>query len=288
MSSFRRTYELVPNPPPAMSWDEYETIIMDRWNILIQSEGRTDERKLQAFLEAHPCMLPTYGHHGPFPAAVIAQPPLTGLFNRIPDFMWITSTSDSVYAELIEIEIPAKRWFLENGEVSADLRHAMGQLLDWQKWFERHGQTFFYELFRVPTGLREFRRFSLRYTLIYGSRSEFIANPDWQDTKARLEANTKDARFMTFDRLRPSFDLREMMTVRLQGNHFRAISCPPTLTLGPTWATERLLIKDKKQVIMGNADVSPERRDFLAGRVDYWDEWSRTSNRGIRSTGDRE
>lgn len=109
------SYAKILNPPPPMPWKDYEAIVSSEWNILLSSIKNGEEKRVQAFLETHHCMIPgayslpmpTGGW--PFPAAVISQPPLRGLTTKIPDFMWLAVDSATLHVVLIEIESPLKK-----------------------------------------------------------------------------------------------------------------------------------------------------------------------------------
>src|SRR5690242_12013935 len=100
---FATTYEMDPTPVPAMSWAVYAGRVREEWAALLK-EPSAEERHYQAFLEQHPALVPgafstpgvgKSGHY-PFPVALITQPPLRGLGNRVPDFMWIASDSGTI------------------------------------------------------------------------------------------------------------------------------------------------------------------------------------------------
>lgn len=110
------TYTLAPNPPAAMSWDDYESLLESEWPALLDSSKNNDEAVFQDYLERHPCLLPEpyscfrRGHHRPIFSAVITQPELPGARPLRPDFMWLAVDSGAYTAVLIEIEAPSKRW----------------------------------------------------------------------------------------------------------------------------------------------------------------------------------
>ncbi len=140
MTPLEKTYKMTENPPQPMGWNEYEQKLRDVWNNLLDSNPQ--EAEVQAFLEKHPCMIPgsrsmtmTSGHY-PFPDAVISQPPLVGIGERIPDLMWLATSSLHFEPVLIEIERPDKKWFNSSGTPSADFTQAHSQLAQWKAWFD--------------------------------------------------------------------------------------------------------------------------------------------------------
>jgi len=114
-------------PERTTRWEEYEKLLGREWEELLARPG-TAERDFQEFFESHPCCIPqTYrlfqrGAHGPFPGAIITQPPLTGLRAKRPDFLYITRDSATVFAVMVEIEHPSKSWATASEQPSADFR----------------------------------------------------------------------------------------------------------------------------------------------------------------------
>src|SRR5262245_4016189 len=104
------TYTLTKNPPPAMAWEKYARLVRRELAALL--DANPTEAHMQSLLERHPCLVPgAHGSpltapsgHGPFPAAVISQPPLPSYGGKVPDFMWITMDSVLLSPVLIEIE----------------------------------------------------------------------------------------------------------------------------------------------------------------------------------------
>jgi hypothetical protein len=113
--AFGKTYKITRNGPKPMAWPEYERQLKQAWQDLLGSNPT--EPVVQSFLEKHPCLLPGFrtmtgsSGHGPFPDAVISQPPLAAIGKKVPDFMWLSKDSLVLEPVLIEIERPSKRWF---------------------------------------------------------------------------------------------------------------------------------------------------------------------------------
>ena len=107
-----KSYQITVPPEHAMTWDTYVEIVNQEWQALLANTGST-EKDFQGFFERHTCCLPQMypvfkrGAHGPYPGAVISQPVLPGFSRKVPDFLYITRDSATVYAVLIEIEHPA-------------------------------------------------------------------------------------------------------------------------------------------------------------------------------------
>jgi hypothetical protein len=60
------------------------------------------------------------------------------------------------------------------------------------------------------------------------------------------------------------------------------------MTLGPLWAENRSLMSGKDQAIDANAHLSPDRKEFLKKRMQYWDDWAELESKGTCSLGDSE
>src|SRR3972149_3871929 len=185
MSVSEKTYKIIIPPEQAMPWQSYESKVLKEWNTLL-SAANCEESVFQSFFEKHPCFLPMphtvflgSGHHGLFPSAVISQPTLAGLSSKRPDFLMIGRDSESVYAIMIEIESPCKKWFTKRGHPTSDLTLAINQLKDWQVWFKDPlNAEQFKRDYRISDELLRFRSFEQRYLLIYGRRKEVESSPN--------------------------------------------------------------------------------------------------------------
>lgn len=215
---------------------------------------------------------PVEGHHGPLNSALVTQPRLTGLDGKTPDFLWLTRDSGTVYAVLIEIETPTKRWFTKKGHPHSEFTKAEHQLTEWRAWFDSSSNcSRFLEDYRVPDLWRRTRAFAQRYVLIIGSRSEPTHNET--TAKYRIQNQPPDALYMTFDRLKPRREKRDVITIRLTGAGCQALSIPPTLRLGPAQAHDLVSVSGKEAAFRSGATFST-RRGFLIERMPYWDEWA--------------
>src|SRR3984893_8097068 len=112
--TMRPTYEIVQGPP-AVPFSDYATATTEAWRALLS--GSPTESAVQRFLEAHPALLPSSrGPAGassewPFTHLLVTQPQLPGLDARQPDFLWFTTTSETWYLVLVEIEKPTRAIF---------------------------------------------------------------------------------------------------------------------------------------------------------------------------------
>jgi len=276
-----------------MSWEDYEAIVSPEWNTLLDSLQQGQEKRVQTFLETHPCMIPGASHlpfltgNGSFPTAVISQPPLRGLSTKVPDFMWLTMDSGSLHVILIEIESPLKRWFTRQGNPHSDFTQAQTQLVSWRQWFEvPEHKTLFYRTYRIPSDLQRLR-FNLVPVLIYGRRQEFEGKPGLNEKRTYLAHPGEE--LMTFDRLSPNREAKSYMCVRLvesvEGPVYEAVSVPPTLRLQPLYAYYRSLIGKRDIAVNQNLWITPERKQFLLERFAYWDQWTREHRGGMMRVG---
>jgi hypothetical protein len=284
----KESFERVPNPPPAMPWEEYERLVLREWNRLLNSIEDGEEKRVQEFLEAHPSMipgaysLPLPSGHYPFPAAAIAQPPLKGLTTKKPDFLWLATDSGTFHVVLIEIESPTKKWFTEKGIPHSNLTQAHSQLASWRQWFDvPENKALFLKAYKVPPSLLE-KAFNLVCVLVYGRRSEFEDAPALSALRKHLERPGEH--LMTFDRLFADPKSSDLMSVRLVesalGTHYEAISIPPTLRLSNYLAEERSVISKREEVVQGSTLLTKERKRFLIERLVYWDKWAKEHHGG--------
>lgn len=250
---------------------------------------------MQAFLEQHPSMVPgafnilgNQSGHYPWYCGVIAQAPLPSYDRRIPDFIWLSSNSDTEQPVLVEIEAPSKRWFTASGIQTADLTQALNQIAEWKAWF---GVPHNVEAFKAFYGLdREAwrqRRFRPAYLLIYGRRADANANPNL--TRKRGFLNADDVVMMTYDRLSPDSKAGQLICMRVDATGaFTAVSVPPTLKWRPGHAADRALLSHLDTAIDNNPYISLERKRFLIRRLEYWNSWASRSQSGVINAADEE
>lgn len=146
-----------------MPWEEYESVVLTEWRALLNSIQDGEEKRVQEFLEMHPCMipgaysLPLPSGHYPFPAAAISQPSLKGLPTKKPDFLWMATDSGTFHLVLVEIETPTKKWFTEKGIPHSNLTQAQSQLASWKQWFDiPENKALFFRAFKFR--LRSLKR----------------------------------------------------------------------------------------------------------------------------------
>lgn len=286
-------FKAISNPPPSMNWEEYEARTKREWEKLLNMGQGISEKEIQNFLETHPSMIPgafglafTSGHY-PFPGAVISQPILKGLGTKRPDFMWLAMDSGTFYPVLVEIEKPAKKWFTNSGVPSKDLTQARDQIASWKQWFSMpENNLMFRKMYQLDL-LPELARKAIHpvYVLIYGRRKELQDRPMLSSKRDQLK--THDEYLMTFDRISPDSNARELMCASLVEKNgefiYKAISVPPTIKLGTPLDKYRLIIRDREDAIERNDWITKARKEFLLQRLSYWDDYANKEG-GLRAT----
>jgi Domain of unknown function (DUF4263) len=264
--------------PEAPQWPEYEHRLMLAWRALLDSPEAQRERNLQEFLERHPCLIPgshsDSSSHAPFPGAVITQPKLPGLTTRRPDFCWIARDSIMVYAVLIEIETPDKRWYHHEGnrrgELHGDLVHALGQIQRWKTWFSQPGNVITFQHHYRLAHILDYREFLQEYILIHGSRREFTDHPDLNPLRATL--NSEDTTVMTFDRLLPIQESSKYACMKATERGYEVIAVPPRFAIGlhgfyndsgGFYDDAAAPIHGFQEAITASEDIAAERRALL-------------------------
>jgi Domain of unknown function (DUF4263) len=265
-----RTYSLRNDAPPAMAWDHYAALVQSEWSKLLANEEVT-EPEVHHFLERHPAMVPgssgigTRGKQGPIHRAVFSKPKLPGLQRPEPDFMWIVRDSGRVMAVLVEIERPKKRWFTTNGQETAELTQATGQIAQWKAWFNQPDNVNqFRRLYRIPDRYDEGRAFKQFYLLVYGRQREILERPELNRQRDSLLA--ADIERMTYDRLQPDPGAEYCLCVKIRRGALEAITVPPTLRLGPGIAQDLRPVRRKAEATMASPYISAERKAFLVER----------------------
>jgi len=284
-SGVSHNYELHPNPPSGMAWDEYEQRVVAEWTSLLASEEGCDERRVHEFLVRHPSMIPGAhsmtgpSGHSPFPLAVLSESPLVGVGMKVPDFIWLASDSANFTPVFIEIESPRKRWFTKDEVPAHHLTQAMNQLAQWQTWLNLpENAAVFYQSFEIPEYLRRHRTLRPEFVLIYGRRKEFEDRPQLTRLRAQFERHGQVV--MTFDRLRPAKDCSQYISATKRNGAYCALAVPATMEIGPSMADDFARITAIPEAIQKNDWMSEDRRRFLVERLPYWNTWAATRNRG--------
>jgi hypothetical protein len=279
-------FEILGDVPAPWSWDHYESWLWNTWTDLLDNSDPSNEKRFQKFLEQHPCLVPGGegtgtsfgGHHGSWEDTLISQPPLPGIFKKIPDFMWVTKTSEDIIPVLVEIEAPGKPWLTKKG-LSAKLGQPQGQLAEWKRSLDEPANRLqFAELYNFPARWATEFNFEPRFMLIYGRRREFEDQPERNRERRGMRDPRVDA--MTYDRLKPLAGSRNAISVRIEGLNRRVLAIPPTFRLGPDSAEAIAELNGLVEAISSNELISEERRAFLLKRLPYWQDLGKRSVSG--------
>jgi hypothetical protein len=274
------SYPDVPDPEKP-SWSEYAERTQREFTLLLDSDP--PETEVQAFLEAHPSLVPgarTLGGksgHSPLHSALISQPKLPSLESRQPDLMWVSTHSLNWFPTLIELERPGKRLFTKGGVPSAEFNQARNQLAQWRTWFSdpAHQQVFCQE-YGVPNSWTSTRQMRLITILVYGRQSEFEGKPSLSKHRASLMPGA-DEELMSYDRLELDEWLRETITVRPEGaGQYRVLRAPTVLSLDSRVARRQLHVDGFDEALRQNQEISEERRSFLLEGFKSLKAWATT------------
>lgn len=298
MAYLTPTYEIKTSPEPAMEWEQYQQLILEEWEKLLNRNPRPTEKEVQFFLERHPCMVPgafnlmgAESGHFPFFCGLISQPILPSFNHRKPDFMWLSKNSDTLEPVLIEIEDPNKKWWTDSGQQTAQLTQALTQIFDWKIWFQDLvNQNKFKEMYGLDNFPLKDLHFKPSFLLIYGRRHEANSNPN--QILRRSELVKEEIDIITFDRLHPNPKANQLVCLSVnfknKQRNLKAISVPATFALSPSLAGDRACLADLAIAIDSNDNIPKKRKEFLKERLSYWREWSKKSDHGTIRSGDKE
>jgi len=267
--------------PQAMHWDEYRELLSKTWQRFLSETDPTDEGAFQTFFEDHPGLLPgPYGtthraYHGPLHGLIYTQPELPGIRAKRPDFLVLEQDSGNIYAVLIEIEAPSKRWATRGGVPSADLTQAIDQLRDWQAWFkEPENVIAFKELYGIDSQSLRSRTLLQHYILVYGRREEATRIKSF--ARKRHDLAGPDQFLMTYDRLEPNpaSDLTVKLDRSSPDTGLRLVSVPPTFVLNMKQAFRFSMLSGREEAIRRNPFMSEARKEFLIERIPIADRYA--------------
>lgn len=272
--------------PSCSSFEEYAERVLREFRALLDSDPA--EASVQEFLERHPSIVPgawtpgTKSSHGPFYNALIAQPRLPGFSARIPDFLWLSKHSGSIYAAMLEIEKPSKAIFTSAPVPTADFTQAYNQFAQWRVWFDSPAnRQLFFDEYGITSSHLHSKDFNLHLLLVFGRRHEFEGKPGLSKLRSKL-ARGDNEELMSFERLSPDSWLKSAVTVTpLGGGRFRVKYVPDTFTVSPHNAHDLLNLEGWDLAIDANTNIQPDRREFLKRRVVYWVEWARRNSGGF-------
>lgn len=289
---FKKKYEIIADAPATVSWDEYAKCSYNEYQELLKNNG-DDESVFQHFFERNPSFMPgafelfgTSGHY-PFTQSLITQPQLNGgLFTRIPDFIWLAQDSSFFTPVLIEIEKPNKRTFTTTGCQSAEFSQALGQIAEWKSILSSPENVLqFYKCFNIPDWIRK-KTFKPQYGLIFGRRTEFESDPLLLGKRAQLVQD--DVKLISFDRLYPDPNGRDLMCTTLKKGKYTVKTIPPTYQYSPATADNFSVVSGFDSAVSHMEMTTPERQEFLVNRYAYWKEYGEMDRKGVFCPADRE
>lgn len=281
------TYEFTEKAPPILDEREYLARSTSDFQKILR-ENPEDEPTFQKFFELNPCFVPGArdefsgvgpSGHGPHLEALIRQPQITGLINRIPDFMWLAS--DSVYFTpvIVEIEASTKKYFKKDGRPTSDFAQAKHQLEEWQAILSRPENVLrFYQDFSIPQDLRELT-FHPYFILVYGRREEYSNNTLLKQKRAAIAG--KDQTIMSYDRINPQIARRNFVCCDVKNGRYIARNLGPTFRIGP-YEDQLLDIDNLVEAVDQTAYISDERKKFLKEKLPYCLKFMREERKGTQ------
>lgn len=259
-------------PGGPMEWSAYGDLLSADWRSFLNSSNQRDESLFQEYLEQRPALLPDPyiafggGHNGLHLGGVVTQPELPGLRPKRPDFMMLAFDSANVWALLIEIEAPAKKWFNKNATPTADLTQALDQIRQWKQWMDEPGnKAEFRRLYGLDQRPVSWRTLEVRYILIYGRRAEFAESENLSKKRGFLAQ--PDEHLMTFDRLSANWHHLDSLTIKLDRSgpdtRWRLLSVPPTFAVTQQSAGYIFGLLDREAAIHSSPYLDSNRRQLL-------------------------
>lgn len=288
----KKNYEMIKDAPPALSWDVYAQQSYEEYQTLLKETK--NECDFHTFFEQNPSFIPGafqffgVSGHSPYTHSLISKPTLNGLFNRVPDFVWLAKNSLYFTPVLIEIENPSKKTFTSSHNQTADFSQALGQIAEWKAILSKPENILqFYQNFAIPNEIR-IKTFAPQYLLIYGRRAEFENNQILLNKRAQLTPD--DVGLISFDRLRPDPNAANFTCVALANGKYTVKTIPPTFTYSPGTAYNLSIISEFDKAIPSIKGISDERRNFLKERYRYWKNFNSQSRQkmGIIHCADKE
>lgn len=156
-----------------------------------------DEAPLQKYFTEHPYLVcsvlceTSFGHHSAFifPSFKLAE-------KYVPDFLLCGTSSAGYGWVFIELQSPACKILLANGQPAEHAREGLHQIREWKEWLRSNKD---YAISKSGLDMEALHEARTLYCLIIGRRDEFGERENrWRDSE---QANQKDLRIMTYDRL---------------------------------------------------------------------------------------
>ena len=210
--------------------------------------------------------------HLPHLQCLITQPEIGASYIRKPDFLWLSQDSLTFVPVFIEIEKPSKKTFTQTGKTSADFTQAMDQIIEWKSILNKpENQLAFFQKYNLPKELTS-KVFKPQFILIYGRREEYAGNEYLMRKRSELQSD--DIVIMSYDRLSPQYDSRNMLCAQVSnttGNtQYKIVTIPPTFEFDAALASDYKEYIGFMDAIDKMEYTTQERKDFLKLRFPYW------------------
>jgi hypothetical protein len=267
---------------PARTEEEF-TILLEK---MTSVPADFKERVMHDFLEKNPAMIPcldgysNHRHHGPVGSLIFTEHRLTaGHFNRVPDFLFVSSHSQANTFVFIEIEHPGKTIFNKDDQLSAHFNRAYQQLEDWRSWFNDHKNTLIQDLAKVNKSFDMDKEVDAEFILVIGRSEEYSNN---QIRRMRIHQKNKAPLYvMSYDRLRYDHEpyCQRLAVVNQQSYGIEAVQFPKDYFYNYNQRNSHRHILNKENAIMENVYMSKKEKDDLIESIRKWDSLNDTKAR---------
>ena len=145
----------------------------------------------------------------------------------------------------------------------------------------------------MEDNLYEHRQLEPQFVLIYGRQSEFERSGEHDDPGAlrrkRDGQRARDESFMTFDSLRPRYEHRNSMTVKMTATGPEAIAFSPVYGTSTASGAVTRVVRNLAGALQMSVMMTTERRRYVSERFEHWHQREEEPRRGdrlyIRQTG---
>ncbi|MEQ4671023.1 Shedu immune nuclease family protein [Providencia manganoxydans] len=184
--------------------------------------GKNEKEQIyQEYLEKNTEFIPRefIQNHGLHLSTVFRKFPLSSEY--IPDFLYISKSSDDWNVVLIEIEKPSSKYFLNNTtNFHNDFTKAIEQMNDWRAWIsipanlESLKQNSLIH-FLVPSIMQR-NPLNIKYLLVHGRREEYEGNEIRKNKIRSMERD--DFKIISFDNLAVNIEKHERLYIAKKTN----------------------------------------------------------------------
>lgn len=107
-------------------------------------------------------------------------------------------------------------------------------------------------------------------------------------TGIRAAHKTDKIDIISYDRLTPSYDSKQLLTCKMIHGKYRVINIPPTFNYIPLCANTLSQLINFKERINDMKYTSEYRKKFLIERYQYWYSFGKLKSRGLIGSNDCE